>query len=231
MCMTAFSLRSSKRPESMIRPEASHPTLAGGCGHRDRVGRAGLRALVLVSLVLLGLLGPPAPARAEDRVVVSQAVAHVRRGADAGTFVDAQFDFSLPGPLREAVEHGIPLYFSVDLEILRSRWYWFDKRVVGESLVYRLSYSPLTRQFRLARGGLAQPFDSLEQALANMRRVHEWRVADAGALDPENLHGRIRLRLDTSMLPKPFQFNAITDRDWAIGSDWTQLQLPGDPLN
>jgi hypothetical protein len=173
----------------------------------------------------------PVPAQAEDRVLVSQAAVQVRHGTDPGTFVDAQFDFTLPTPLRDAVEHGIPLYFSVDIEILRGRWYWFDKRLVSDSLVYRLSYSPLTRQYRIARGGLAQPFDSLEQALASMRRVHQWRVADAGVIEGENVRGRIRLRLDTTMLPKPFQFNALTDRDWAIGSDWAGVVLPAETPN
>jgi hypothetical protein len=187
--------------------------------------------LPLATVVLLAAGTLAAPALADDAVMVSQATVMVRRGADPGTYVDAQFDFALAGPLRDAVEHGIALYFSVDLEILRGRWYWFDKRLVSESLVYRLSYSPLTRQYRLARGGLAQPFDSLEQALATMRRVRQWRVADAGALDGGNVRGRIRLRLDTSMLPKPFQFNALTDRDWALGSEWTGVVLPPDAQN
>jgi len=193
--------------------------------------RRAARALRHAGLALALALSAALPAFADDAVVVSQASVQVRRASDPGTFVEAQFDFQLPGPLRDALEHGIALYFAVDVEILRARWYWFDQRVVGESLVARLSYSPLTRQYRLARGGLAQPFDTLELALATLRRVRGWRVAEADALDGGKLRGRIRLHLDTSMLPRPFQFSALTDRDWAIGSDWVTIALPTEAPN
>jgi len=49
----------------------------------------------------------------------------------------------------------------VEFELYRSRWYWFDERRVSASLTYRLSYSPLTREYRLARGTLALPFNTL----------------------------------------------------------------------
>jgi len=184
----------------------------------------------LLGLAVL-LLAAGTAARAEERIGVSHASVNVRHGADPGTFVDAQFDVELPLSLREAVDHCIALYFAIELEVSRSRWYWFDKRLLDDSIEYRLSFSPLTRQYRLARGGLAQPFDSLDQALATMRRVTQWRVADATLFDGGNTRARIRLRLDTSMLPKPFQVSALTDRDWTLASDWTGLALTNDSPN
>jgi hypothetical protein len=184
-------------------------------------------AVCLLLCVLASALGGMS-ARAEERVVVTHADLHVRRGADPGTFVDAQFDLPMPGSLRDAIDHGIALYFVIELEISRSRWYWFDKRLLNDSIEYRLSFSPLTRQYRLTRGGLAQPFDSLDQALGTLRRVSQWRVGEATLLDGGNVQARIRLRLDTSMLPKPFQVNALTDRDWTLASDWVPLALQND---
>jgi len=184
----------------------------------------------LLGLLVL-LLAASAAARAEERIVVSHASVNVRHGIDPGTFVDAQFELELPLSLHEAVDHGIALYFAIELEVSRSRWYWFDKRLLDDSIEYRLSFSPLTRQYRLARGGLAQPFDSLDQALATMRRVTQWRVADATLFEGGNTQARIRLRLDTSMLPKPFQVSALTDRDWTLVSDWTRLALTSDSPN
>jgi len=181
--------------------------------------------------LLLLLMAASAPVHAEDRIGVSHATVDVRQGTDPGTFVDAQFDLELPLSLREAVDHGIALYFVIELEVLRTRWYWFDKRLLNDAIEYRLSFSPLTRQYRLARGGLAQPFDSLDQALATMRRVTQWRIADASLFESRNTQARIRLRLDTSMLPKPFQVSALTDRDWTLASDWTALALTSDGSN
>ncbi|HYA65715.1 MAG TPA: DUF4390 domain-containing protein [Burkholderiaceae bacterium] len=191
--------------------------------------RAGGRAWLLA--LLLGLLGASWTTSAEDRISVSHATVTVRSGADPGTFVDAQFDLELPSSLREAVDHGIALYFVIELEVSRSRWYWFDKRLLDDAIEYRLSFSPLTRQYRLARGGLAQPFDSLDQALATMRRVTQWRVGDASLFTGSSTHGQIRMRLDTSMLPKPFQVSALTDPDWKLESDWSRLLRTKDDTN
>jgi len=185
---------------------------------------AGMLGLVLLCTALLG----GAPALAEDRIGVSHATMTVRHGADPGTFVDAQFDLSLPPSLVEAVDHGIALYFVIELEVARSRWYWFDQRLLDDAISYRISFSPLTRQYRLARGGLAQPFDTLDQALGTLRRVTQWRVGDAALLEGGHTRARVRMRLDTSMLPKPFQVNALTDRDWTLASEWAALAVTSD---
>jgi hypothetical protein len=34
------------------------------------------------------------------------------------------------------------------------------------------------------------------------------------------------MRLDVSQLPKPFQVNAITSREWSLASDWREMPLP-----
>jgi hypothetical protein len=195
-------------------------------------GLARARAFLLVRARSAGLLAlaltlaSAAPlAAADDRIAVAHASAEIRHGTDPGAFVDAQFELQLPASLRDAVDHGIALYFAVDVEVTRSRWYWFDKRVLDDTIEYRLSFSPLTREYRLARGGLAQPFESLDQALGTLRRLSQWRIADTTQMEGGNTHARIRFRLDTSMLPKPFQVSALTDRDWTLVSDWANLPL------
>jgi hypothetical protein len=134
----------------------------------------------------------------------------------------------LPRALEDAVNRGIALYFVVDFELFRSRWYWFDKKIVDQILTYRLTYSPLTRQYRLARGTLAQPFDTLAEALTTLKRVRGWKVIDKGLVraddDMKDYRGQVRLRLDVSQLPKPFQVNALTNSDWTLASDWRELR-------
>jgi hypothetical protein len=36
------------------------------------------------------------------------------------------------------------------------------------------------------------------------------------------------MRLDTSQLPKPFQINALTNRDWTLASDWRNVNVSAD---
>ena len=37
------------------------------------------------------------------------------------------------------------------------------------------------------------------------------------------------MRLDVSQLPKPFQINAVTDREWTLESDWKRFTFTSEP--
>lgn len=181
--------------------------------------------------LLLALACFVPPAWADEGVVVAQAELARAENGEPGYALAAQFTFDLPPVLEDAVNRGIALYFVIDFEAYRERWYWFDRKLATTALTYRLTYSPLTRQYRLARGSLAQPFDSLAEALATLRRVRGWRVADAAQLGGGgDIRAYARFRLDTSQLPKPFQVNALTSRDWSLSSDWAAVTIPADVL-
>jgi hypothetical protein len=188
-----------------------------------RVGRAMLACALALALALV------APATAADRIAVQSAQLQWVDDNDSAVVLDAQFSFELPLVLEDAVNRGIALYFVVEFELFRPRWYWFDKKVIDITRTYRLTYSPLTRQYRLATGALAQPFDSLADALATLRRVRGWRVADRSLVRPDDDYtAQVRMRLDTSQLPKPFQVNALTNRDWTLASDWRNVPVSAD---
>ena len=140
---------------------------------------------------------------------------------DDALILQAQFDIQLTPTLEDVLNKGIPLYFLLEFELIRPRWYWFNDRAVYFTQEYRLSFTPLTRQYRLGVGNLYQNYSTLSEALEVMSRVRRRLDVDAAALrrDTPYLAG-IRFRLDTSQLPKPFQLNAIVGRDWSIGSDW-----------
>ncbi len=188
------------------------------------------RALLALLAATIFLLAWRAPAFAADRIDVTSAqLALVVEGGEPGVTLDADFDFELPYVLEDAVNRGIALYFVVDFELYRERWYWFDRQLAQRTLTYRLTYSALTRQYRLARGSLALPFDTLAEALATMRRVRGWKVLERGTLRPdEDYRAQLRMRLDTSQLPKPFQINALTNRDWTLASDWRNVNVSAD---
>lgn len=190
--------------------------------------RALLRGLCALAL-LLALVAPHMTRAADDRIHVTRAVLSLVDGSEQGVVLDADFDFELPWVLVDAVKRGVALYFVVDFELYRERWYWFDRRVASQSLTYRLTYSPLTRQYRLARGTLALPFDTLEEALLTLRRVRGWKVLERGTLRPdEDYRAQLRMRLDTSQLPKPFQINVLTNRDWTLASDWRSVNVTAE---
>ena len=190
-------------------------------------GAAAARRQWLAGMLMAGLaLTLARPARAQGPVSVESAELEARDEPEAGLYLNAQFAFEPPASIEDAVRRGIPVYFAIDFELVRTRWYWFNKQLASATLVYRLSYSPLTRQFRLSRGALAQPFDTLDEALATVRTVRGWRVSTRHPADlRDHLQARVRLRLDTTMLPKPFQVESLTNRDWALASDWQPVAI------
>lgn len=182
------------------------------------------------ALLLLALATLPFVADAAERIAVTRAeLSLAGEGAEPGVLLDADFDVELPYALEDAVNRGIALYFVVEFEAYRQRWYWFDRQLVQRAVTYRLTYSALTRQYRLARGSLALPFESLAEAMAAMRRVRGWNVLERGVLQPgDNYRAQVRMRLDTSQLPRPFQINALTNRDWTLSSDWRTVPVPAE---
>lgn len=176
----------------------------------------------LCAALLLLCLAMADFARAEGIAVTS---ASLRAGEDAYE-LDASFEIQFSGTLLEALARGLPLYFITDVELTRGRWYWLDEVVARQEIQYRLSYNALTRQYRLATGALYQNFDTLEEAAGVLSNIRGRPVADKAALKRgEEYTAGVRLRLDTSQLPTPFQVSALTSREWSLSSGWLRWKV------
>lgn len=167
----------------------------------------------------------PAPAVAADAIEVESARIEQSASGD-GWVLTADFAIPLPQRLEEAVNRGVPLYFVVEFELARPRWYWWDEKVAQASQTYRLSYHALTRQYRVGISGYTQSFASLPDAMQVMLRLRGWKVFENEQVKPgEEYDAQIRMRLDVSQLPKPFQVTAITNRDWNLQSEWKRFKF------
>ena len=177
---------------------------------------------LFVSLLLALALGWSGLARAEN-IDITRISLEAR---DEGYALDADFEIELNERLEEAINKGVPLYFEVEFELTRKRWYWFDEHPVSRQMMIRLSYHALTRQYRISRGALHQSFSSLSEALRVLSRVRSWQVlerAEVGA--GTDYQAALRMRLDVTQLPKPFQVNALTSREWNLASEWRRWPL------
>jgi hypothetical protein len=144
--------------------------------------------------------------------------------SDSGFSLEANYEITLPHTLEEALVRGLVLPFVIDFELIYPRWWTLNlwNRTVAEFRQrHRLSYNALTLQYRLSFGNLHQNFDTLEEALAVLGRVRQRSVFTRAEVDSERVYiAALRLRLDTSQLPKPLQINALGSRDWNLTSDW-----------
>jgi hypothetical protein len=173
---------------------------------------AALRALVVVVLLFCA----PASVRA-DAIPVRSAELRIEEG---DVLLSAQFDVQLTAPLEEALQKGIPLYFTIDFELTRPRWWWIDEKLAQWSITYRISYTELTRQYRVASGPLAGGnFETLEDVQRFIGRVSSRPVARVEQLSKgARYEAALRMRLDADKLPKPFQVNAMTSHEWQLDS-------------
>jgi hypothetical protein len=182
---------------------------------------------LLLRLVAAWLLLSAAVAQAQVATDITQL--HLERSEDAWQ-VSAQLQFDMPVVVEEALLKGIPMVFVYSADVLRERWYWYDKKMQTTERQMRLAYQPLTRRWRLnvstgapANSGvglaLNQSYDTLAQALSAIKRVSRWRVAEAGDLDSAAKYKLdFRFRLDLGQLPRPFQIGALGQSDWDIAA-------------
>lgn len=158
--------------------------------------------------------------------VIGVRSAVVRQSEDA-LVVDAEFDLNLTSPLETALLRGTPLYFVLDAEMTRQRSYWFDETLPVQQSVRRLTYTPLTNSYRVDTGGSLSNsvnYGTLEEALRQIRLVRGRTLVDKKELRKDNRYEvSLRLRLDTTQLPKPLQVNTLVSREWTLVSDWYRV--------
>lgn len=132
----------------------------------------------------------------------------------------ANYDVNLTFVVQQALSRGIPLYFVGEFSLTRSRWYWLDEEIFQGEQTVKLSYNVLTRQYRISRGALFQNFASLDDALGILARQNS-AVMPAELMKKDGDYtAAVRLRLDTTQLPKLLQVNVLTGKDWTLDSDW-----------
>lgn len=180
-----------------------------------------------LALIVVLLAGAPA-ARAADSIDVTRASLTPEVGGSAW-LLSADFYVPVSLRLKEVMELGIPVYFVVDFELSRSRWYWRDKSLVRRSRDYRVSYHPITRRYRLKFSGLVREFSTLEQAIAAMTQIRGWAVVANHTLDPSrDYEWSLRMRLDSTRLPGPLQIDIMNNQDWNLQATWKRFKItPG----
>jgi Domain of unknown function (DUF4390) len=171
----------------------------------------------IAALVLLAALAPWSTACADPIVVKSAEL----RSEEDGYYLNAEFAFSINSTLDEALQKGVPLYFLLEFELSRPRWYWLDEKVISATTQYRVSYNALTRQYRIASGLFGQNYESLDEVERFLSRVTSREVARRDQLvKGTQYEAALRLRLDVNQLPKPFQMSALASREWTLQSEW-----------
>lgn len=173
----------------------------------------------LLAAALLAAAGVAPRAHAAEPLLAVRS-ADVSLAAD-GWYLDAAFQLVLGDVLEDALTKGVALNFVTEFALEIERWYLWDKTVVEFEQRYRLTYNALTRQYRVAAGALTQNVDTLAEALLLLGQVRSRFIAARDDLETGRAYAaKLRMRLDTAALPKPFQLNALASKGWNLASDW-----------
>jgi hypothetical protein len=171
----------------------------------------GLLGLLLMCVLTVGLAQFDSSTR-----VTAVKLEPNKAPAPAAWNLAAEFEIELGHKLREAVDRGLPLQFTVDFQLMRSRWYWVDQEVVSTTYPLNLSYNALTRTYRVITPGNTYNTPTLEDAMQHMTKVRDWAVIP---------RDRIEIRLLLTELPKPFQISALVNSEWDLSSEWLAFEF------
>lgn len=179
-------------------------------------GRVWAMAAALALMALLALL--PAGARAQGIELSSIKVGR----SDGGIALDFYARPALSSAVQDAMQRGVPLYFVARAEVFRSRWYWRDERIATAQRTWRVSYQPLTGQWRVSLGAIGQTAATAQEALAMVSRTTRWKVADLSDVEAgEKYYVEFSYRLDSSQLPRPMQLDLAALADWRLSVERT----------
>lgn len=179
---------------------------------------------VAATLLLAAGLLLTAPVQAEDIHIKSVTL----DAMDEGYQFNADVEIALNPMLERALERGIVLHFVSELNLLSPRWYWLDEKIARSKQREALSYYALTRQYRLSRGSLSQNFSTLKGALQALGRFRNRPIVANSELTQDEYIAELRVWLDLSRLPKPFQVEALSSKEWNLSSGTLQwnVRLP-----
>ena len=184
------------------------------------------RLLISFLLALLVLLSPPTALAGEGIELVEANV----EASDEGYRLASSFSVELSRTLEEALKRGVPLYFTLQVQVSRPRWYWFDEVAIKSTRTFRLSYNLLTERYRVSiDGNLHRNFSRLDDMLALLRRPGRWVIADNNALTRDAAYTvSVQLGLDVSQLPKPIQVSAMSNDEWRLASGWSNFNYKAE---
>lgn len=190
-------------------------------------------------LAALAIILPLSSVAAAENISVRKAEIRL---TEEGYQLAANFDIRLSFLVEQALTHGITLNFVSEFTLTRSRWYWLDDVASKTEITTKLSYSALTRQYRIKRGTLFQNFANLEDALrvlgnqssdpipAELLNKSNGYIASLLS-SKSNYTANARMRLDVSQLPKPLQVNALTSDEWKLDSEGYSWMLGSEEVD
>ena len=138
--------------------------------------------------------------------------------------LSADIEFQLSDKAKDALQNGVPLFWSIQIRLLQHREVLWNKTVVVAAIRYRLQYHALLNMYRVRNedNGEIYNFSTLSAALNLMSAVHAFPVIKQSELPPDKHYlCAVKVLFDRDVLPLPLRPIAYIDPQWYLSSDWT----------
>jgi hypothetical protein len=132
--------------------------------------------------------------------------------------IRVQQELELSQQAREALEHGVMLTISLEMELRSSN----NLIAIREATRYfQLRYLPLSERYQLSEESSdeLETFSRLRHLLASVSDLNI--TLPTGPLPSGGYELRTRIRLDESRLPTPMQLPAWFSSQWQHDSEWS----------
>jgi len=178
-----------------------------------------------LALCFIATTAAPARAADESRLVLREASATI----DEGVYeLDAKLDLTLPDGARKAVESGLTLRLTYEVNVNRVRRYMPDAGIAALEQRYEVSYHALSQRYLVKNlnTGEQQDFGSLQGALDRITELRGLPVLDTSLVsDGPVYEGRIRAVLEMNTAPDVFGWLLFWTDDWSAESEWKTWTL------
>ena len=147
---------------------------------------------------------------------------------DTILMLNARIDIELPDYMAMAIDQGFAVPMSFEVEILESRKYWLDRKIVSLKQQYLLHYLPMLDAYVVSDVNQEQRayFDSREDAVLSLQNIAQYPMLDIGNINAElEVYARMRFGLDSDELPVPLKSSSLWDNDWDLQSEWFSLEI------
>jgi hypothetical protein len=181
---------------------------------------ASVKLRAAAGLLVLGWVAPlPASAGAYAAIVNSAELSL----QDEEYVLSAEVRYRLSPRAIDALKNGVPLFWAVNIRIMRQRDFWPDETVAKKNLRFRIQYQALLNVYRVRNedSGEGGNFSSLASALDALSTIHYVPVAAKSALAAgERYTAGMRVVFDRELLPLPLRPFAYLNPQWYLSSDW-----------
>ena len=178
-----------------------------------------------IGVLLLLLLWLPASQAANEAFTIRSVETRL---LDQVYTLSAKIDFQFSKPALEALQNGVPLIILIDLEVERTRSWWFNKDIAELQQGYLLLYHALTEKYIInnLNSGAQDNYDSLNAALAALGTLDNLPILDAKLAESKGRYVvSLHAYLDLEALPAPMRPLAYISSKWRLESEWYKWPL------